>query len=548
MKTTKQLSKLCMLLLVALTVIGMLTFPAAADTSPVTSVNVDTDKTLNATTPYLLDTGLLGYIVDDGTQLASYPWVAQFDSAKGTLTLRNYDGGAISTSAIGDLTIKLMNANAIQHNKCGIDLYGGNLTITADSAATLHIQNQLAIDHEYEAPHYVGISNNFDGSYASAPKSGDSVTIMGKAAVSIESTKTYTTGGAYGVGAYGMISVLDNASLTIEATHVYSSIAAGVYSLGGKIVIDTTGDVSIDVCGKAGYDLGENLFRAQSTVLGAVGNMTLNWTYPNLYDECEIAYREGLTADNYVIGTLPDDTTSKTYAYKFPVTVTGGVAKIGDQAVASAPKGATVTLVADTPEAGQGFYQWGCPTENVTFANSQEETTTFTMPAAQVEIEANYAPAHNVIVNNGTASVESTVSGKTVTVTADEAAKGYQFAGWTVQAGAVSLSDPTGSTTTFVMGDADVELTATYQAIEYMITVTDGTASIGGTPTPTATIEDTVTITANEPDTGYKFKEWQISTGSCTVADATAATTTFSNLSSDVTIVAVYEKAKVWRN
>jgi hypothetical protein len=55
----------------------------------------------------------------------------------------------------------------------------------------------------------------------------------------------------------------------------------------------------------------------------------------------------------------------------------------------------------------------------VTFANSQEETTTFTMPAAQVEIEANYAPAHNVIVNNGTASVESAVSGKTVTVNLD---------------------------------------------------------------------------------------------------------------------------------
>ena len=539
MKTTKQLSKLCMLLLVALTMIGMLMFPAAADTSPVTSVTVDKDKILNATTPYLLDTGA-GYITDDGTQLASYPLVAQFDSATGTLTLQNYDGGAISTSATGDLTIKLTGNNSIRHKYTGINLYGGNLTITAENAATLDIQNIPAESFSDEATHIFGIQNNFANGFPSAEKSGDSVTITGKASITISTTKEKGSGTANGIGAYGDVSVLESASLEINSANKYTCPTTGICSYAGSITVNTAGDLAISAYGKTGYESGENLFQATTDVmLKKVGSMTLDWTYSAFYDEAKIA----VDVEKFAIGTLPDDTTSATYAYKFPITVTNGTAKIGDQAVESAPKGATVTLVADTPEAGQGFYQWGCPTENVVFANHGEATTTFDMPAAAVEIEANYAPAHDVTVNNGTASIESAVSGKTVTVTADEAAKGYQFVGWTVQAGAVSLSDPTSSTTTFVMGDADVELTATYQAIEYMITVTNGGASIDGTPTSTATIKDTVTITANDPATGYKFKEWQISTGSCTIADATAATTTFGGLSSDVTIVAVYEKA-----
>ena len=301
-KTGKALQMMLAVLLCTALAIGLLAFTASAG-STVSSVTVD-GKTLNAAMPYLVDTGS-GYVADDGeTLLAIYDAVAYFDAAGGILTLINYNGGAISTSATGDLTVKLVGENSISHQAVGIDMpQGGNLTITADSAATLHIENQLAIDHEYEAAHYVGISNNFDGSYATAEKSGDSITVMGKAAVSIESTKTYTSGGAYGIGAYGMISILGNASLTIEANHVYSSIAAGVYSLGSTISVNTTGDVSITACGRSGYEHGENIFRASSMQLGAVGNMTLDWTYPEFYEECEIEYITGSPWDPAFPGT-----------------------------------------------------------------------------------------------------------------------------------------------------------------------------------------------------------------------------------------------------
>lgn len=322
--------------------IGMLTFPAAADTSPVTSVTVDKDKILNATTRYLLDTGS-GYIVDDGTKLASYPWVAQFD--------------------------------------------------------------------------------------------------------------------------------------------------------------DTTGAVDISVRDEDSDLRDENLFRASGMELRFVGKMTLDWTCTGLYDECEIKYGAGLTDDNYVIGTIPDDATSKTYAYKFPITVTSGKASVGGVEVTHAVKGATVAL------------------------------------------EAAYAPAHRVTVHNCTASVELAASGQTVTITAAPAEKGYTFSGWAVEASSVALANPASATTTFVMGDVDVEITALYSPMLYTVTVTNGTATVDDFPTTEATIEDTVTITASTPPSGKVFKEWVIETGEGTLADATSATTTVTGICGDFLIHAIYEDA-----
>ncbi len=542
MKTTRKFLQLTFIALLCMAMVaGVMSFSVAAE-SIVTSVTVDGNKVLNDSTPYLVDTGA-GYVADDGTLLATYTWVAQFDPVNGILILRDYDGGAVSTSATGDLTIKLIGNNTVSHTSKGIEIYGGNLVITSEVGGSLSIVNT-----DGEALRICGIVNNYDDGYADTERSGDGVTVNGNANVSISSVKEGASMGAsaIGIGTYGNIWVLDKASLSVAAINQDFSISTGLRSLTGSILINTNGDVAISVQSDEYYFDGEDLFVADSTeqvILGAVGEMRLNWSYHNCLGTSVIEYSSGLTNDSYVIGTLPDDTTSATYAYKFPISVVNGVAKIGDQAVESASKGTTVTLVADTPEAGRGFYQWSCPTENAVFANHEEATTTFTMPAASVEIEANYASAHNVIANSATVSVESAVSGKTVTVTAAEPEKGYAFEGWTVVSGGVTLADPTSSTTTFTMGDADVEITALYTPISYPVTVTGGEASIDGTPTSTATIADTVTLTANTPPAGKVFKEWIIESGEGSLTDATAATTTLTAMFGDLTVKATYEDA-----
>ena len=540
-KTRRFLQILSVMLLCMAMIVGLMTVSVSAD-SVVTSVVVG-GETLNEEKPYLINKDGV-YVADDGELLASYSWVAQFNAVEGVLVLNNYNGGAISTTATGDLTIKLMGENTIKHAAIGIQMaQGGNLTITADAAATLDIQSIPSTSHADEASDYVGIDNNFENGYATVEKSGDSVTITGYAAVSISSTKTYKSGSVNGIGAYGSVMVLGNASLNITETNAYTSLARGIYSLGGAIVINTTGDVNIAVCGEASHNVGENVFRASNgAVLGRVGKMTLDWTYPEFYEESEVE----LDADpsSYVIGTIPEDDTSATYGYKFPIAVTGGVAKIGDEVVEAAAKGEVITVVADDPEAGQGFYQWSILNEaDVTFADEKAASTTFEMIAGSVELEALFTPAYTITANNATANASSAVSGSVVTVTADAPQKGYQFAGWIVQSGGVVLSDPASSTTSFVVGDAAVEITATYEATLYLLTVNGGAASIDDAPVTEASIADIVTLVANTPAAGKVFKEWVIVSGEGSFADATASTTTLTGVFGNIEIEATYEDA-----
>ena len=97
MKMTKRTLQIISVALLCMAIIvGLMTISVSAD-SVVTSVVVD-GETLNETNPFLVDTGA-GYVADDGTLLGSgsYTMVAKLED--GVLTLVNYNGGAISTTA-----------------------------------------------------------------------------------------------------------------------------------------------------------------------------------------------------------------------------------------------------------------------------------------------------------------------------------------------------------------------------------------------------------------------------------------------------------------
>ncbi len=97
-------------------------------------------------------------------------------------------------------------------------------------------------------------------------------------------------------------------------------------------------------------------------------------------------------------------------AKKYTVTVTNGTAN-----PASAKKGETVTISADTPEDGFGFYKWTSETEGLTLANESASPTTFVMPERDVSITATYkekAIAPEITQENSTIMIasEDTVS------------------------------------------------------------------------------------------------------------------------------------------
>ena len=85
----------------------------------------------------------------------------------------------------------------------------------------------------------------------------------------------------------------------------------------------------------------------------------------------------------------------------YAVTVTGGTATVAaGTSITRAMEGVEVTVTAQAPD-GMYFVKWVVKAGGVTLANETSATTTFTMPASDVKIEATYKdapPSHSVYV------------------------------------------------------------------------------------------------------------------------------------------------------
>ncbi len=111
---------------------------------------------------------------------------------------------------------------------------------------------------------------------------------------------------------------------------------------------------------------------------------------------------------------------------------------------------------------------------------------------------------------------------------------GYLFAGWATKEG----DEVAFKTDDTVKISIDTTLYAVYQEKTYTAIITNGTG--GGTYKR----GDTVTITANAAPNGQHFKEWTVTNGNVTLANAASATTTFIMPASDVTVEAMYEETR----
>jgi len=79
----------------------------------------------------------------------------------------------------------------------------------------------------------------------------------------------------------------------------------------------------------------------------------------------------------------------------YAVTVTNGTGG-GNYA-----QGATVTITADTPPAGQQFSNWTTASAGVTFVDADSASTTFTMPGNAVTVTANFETAPYAVGDTG---------------------------------------------------------------------------------------------------------------------------------------------------
>ena len=218
----------------------------------------------------------------------------------------------------------------------------------------------------------------------------------------------------------------------------------------------------------------------------------------------------------------------------YSITVTNGTAD-----KTSAAAGTTVSVEASVPE-GKVFREW-TGSQGVSFANSRESITTFTMPDSNVSVSAGFesAPTRGGYAITITGATEDTPSsaaaGATVTITA-AVPDGKAFKNWTSTTEGVNFKDAETTPTTFTMPDHPVTIEAKFEdAASYSITVTGGTASPAE-----ATAGKTVTVTASVPD-GKTFKAWTSSTAGVDFADATKTSTTFTMPGRNVAITATFE-------
>ena len=130
-----------------------------------------------------------------------------------------------------------------------------------------------------------------------------------------------------------------------------------------------------------------------------------------------------------------------------------------------------------------------------------------------------------------TASAESIKAGEEVILTIAEDA-GYTST-------ALTYTDSTGShdilsEKKFTMPFEPVTVTGSFEAIPYTVTVNGGSAT-----QETATVGTTITLTANDPESGFVFKEWQVISGGVTITG-----NEFTMPAANVEITAVFEEKK----
>ena len=191
-----------------------------------------------------------------------------------------------------------------------------------------------------------------------------------------------------------------------------------------------------------------------------------------------------------------------------------------------------------TAPSGKQFKGWSLTTDGaiVTKVDMTENRTVYAIWENIPVVTYTVSFAANG--GTGTMADVTGISGEyTLPANGFTAPAGKQFKAWSVGGVEKAVGDK-------ITVTANTTVTAVWEAVEYNVTVTGGTASVGaGTPITKATMGTTVTLTAGAAPSGKVFDKWEVVSGGITLADANSATTTFTMPASAVSVKATYKNA-----
>ena len=520
---------------------------------------------------------------NDATGASSYTggssYVARYDQSSGTLYLKDYHGVAADGQiyAHGDLNIVVENDSSFTtsvsatNNLYGIQAGGklnisgsGKLTVTANGdgdvygiyadkgvtiSAPLNVQVGK-VDSSKNGPVYgiytqsgaISLSDKdktitatggtstvygvFNAAETETPAIADNgnITISGTLTVNLSN-------GSYnrGISSQGGVITLDGATVKIPGSYYY-----GIFNKNGNVVIKSTSDVDIssDISGNNGICTYEG---GDLTIENSIVSIRANGYAADL-EKGKLSIKDSivdLTRDynHYsVVNTANDAANTIDLSGSSTVTLTASGNQSGSSMI-----GGTVTATSGT-KLEKGTYYPDLKTYDGEYdATSDKTVLKFVHESAA---PTTYTVSFDANGGTGTMADVTGVSGEyTLPANGFAAPADKQFKAWSVGGSEKAVGDKITIT-------ANTTVTAVWEAVEYNVTVTGGTASVGaGTPITKATMGTTVTLTAGAAPSGQMFDKWVVENGDITLADATSATTTFTMLAGEVSVKATYKDA-----
>ena len=222
------------------------------------------------------------------------------------------------------------------------------------------------------------------------------------------------------------------------------------------------------------------------------------------------------------------------------ITVNDGTYTVNDETTTEAVKGDKIVATANPAPEGQKFVGWEVVgVDGLTDEQKAASPIEFEMPKNGVKLTAQYKTLHNIVVNNGTYTVNGTddkqaVEGDKIAIKAAER-PGYQFVRWEVVTDDnVTITGVNNKEATFTMPNENVELRARYNKL-YTITVDGGHADV-----TSALTGKEITVDADVPD-GKKFMRWKAEGITLTPAQQQSEHITFFMPEGNVTLTAEYK-------
>ena len=202
-------------------------------------------------------------------------------------------------------------------------------------------------------------------------------------------------------------------------------------------------------------------------------------------------------------------------------TATGGkLLEMADGKSVGAVKGAEITIEAAVKD-NQVFDSWTVEQGDVTLADANSETTTFTMGEEEVVITANYKNLHKITVHGDagdeeldyTETILNVKEGAKQEITAKEI-DGKRFDHWVVNSENLTLTDDTENPLVIdAMPNSDLDLTAKYVDL-YTLTVDNGTAyDKDNHIADEAAAGDSITVEADKLTGLESFVGWKLKAG-----------------------------------